>query len=72
MDLQLIKAYVENSIDITSKPLYNSLEVGFRHHPLSDKEKLERYKESFEIVDQYLMALWKELNKDETIPNTNT
>ena len=64
MNIKLIKDYVEMCIDITSKPLYNSLEVGFRHHPLSEKEKLERYKESFEIVDEYLMTLWKELNKD--------
>lgn len=64
MDIETIKHYVEISVDITSKPLYNGLEVGFRHHPLTDKEKLERYKLNFEIVDEYLMMLWKELNKD--------
>lgn len=64
-NIKLIKDYIEMSIDITSKPLYNSLEVGFRHSPLTDKEKLVRYQESFEIVNEYLMMLWKELQKDE-------
>ena len=62
IDIETIKHYIEISVDITSKPLYNSLEVGFRHSPLTDKEKLKRYKENFEIVNEYLMMLWKELN----------
>ena len=54
MDIETIKHYIEISVDITSKPLYNGLEVGFRHSPLTDKEKLERYKLNFEIVNEYL------------------
>jgi hypothetical protein len=36
---------LENIIDLTDNPLYNSLEVGFRHSPLSPKEQIDRLKD---------------------------
>lgn len=36
---------LENIIDLTNNPLYNSLEVGFRHSPLSLKEQVDRLKD---------------------------
>lgn len=36
-------AYFEDIASLTENPLYNPLEVGFRHSPLSPKEREERY-----------------------------
>lgn len=53
--------YIEEAIDILSRPTYNSLEAGFRHSPLTKDEKLSRYAESCEIVRQYLLIVHKNL-----------
>ena len=36
---------LENIISLTDEPLYNPLEAGFRHSPLSPKEQVERLKD---------------------------
>ena len=35
--------YFDDVAGLTENPLYNPLEVGFRHSPLSPKEREERY-----------------------------
>lgn len=49
-DSDIVVAMLEHLIDIATTPLVNDIETGFRHHPLSDKEKLERYRDNFEYV----------------------
>lgn len=55
---QLI-ANLEIIEDISRAPLYNSLEVGFRHSPLTTKEQLERYAESCRIINEFVVDLIK-------------
>jgi hypothetical protein len=38
------KDYIKYILSYLEQPLYNSLEVGFRHSPLTNKEIIERYK----------------------------
>ena len=42
---------LENIISLTDEPLYNPLEVGFRHSPLSPAEQIERLKEVCAVVN---------------------
>lgn len=48
-------------IDILSNPTYNSLEVGFRHTPLSDREKIERYKDACEHAVDVLTRMFESM-----------
>lgn len=50
--LRNVSVHLELAQDIAALPLYNELEVGFRHSPLSPKETMQRYAESFEVVSQ--------------------
>ena len=43
MDTNTISHILEMIDDLASRPLYDSLEVGFRHSPLTTQEKLDRY-----------------------------
>jgi len=53
--------HLQDLHDNLSRPLYNSLESGFRHHPLTDKEKLERYAETCEVAAGIILLLITEL-----------
>ena len=53
MNKDEILAYLEMIEEISRAPLYNSLEVGFRHNPLTNKEQLDRYAESCLIINDY-------------------
>ena len=48
---------VEDMLRILQNPLYNSLEVGFRHTPLRSGEALQRYTHVIEDLLQYLEYL---------------
>ena len=50
--------YIE---EISRAPLYNSLEVGFRHSPLTTKEQLERYTDSCSLINQYAVHMIKSI-----------
>jgi hypothetical protein len=52
-------------IQSAERPLYNSLEDGFRHHPLSPKEMLDRYAETCYDIKTDLLWLYEELNSAE-------
>lgn len=54
MNMEETRYLIEESIDMLSNPTYHSLEVGFRHSPLTKDEKLSRYAETCEIVRLYL------------------
>lgn len=42
---------LENIVSLTDDPLYDQLEVGFRHSPLSLKEQVDRLKDLFVQVN---------------------
>jgi hypothetical protein len=50
-------------IDILKEPLYNPLEVGFRHRPLTDKEKLERYRQECFWIQSAMIRVKEELER---------
>ena len=58
------KFYLEQIEEISRLPLYNSLEVGFRHSPLTQKEKLERYELACTMINEFAIMLMKELKDD--------
>lgn len=50
-------------IEFLEDPLYNPLEVGFRHRPLTDKEKLERYRQECVWIHATMLRVKEELEK---------
>lgn len=44
-------------IDCLENPTYNSLEVGFRHTPLSKDEQLERFRTECNFVREAAMQI---------------
>lgn len=49
-------------------PTLNELEIGFRHHPLTHKEIVERYKDFSDYVKAYMpeiIDMVKELEKSQ-------
>jgi hypothetical protein len=63
MDLQKIKLTLEMMMSSAENPLYNPLETGFRHRPLSYPEQVRRYKMFSEEVYADCQAILKELEK---------
>lgn len=45
-------------------PTYNSLEVGFRHNPLSKDEIIKRYREECEITRHAILRVMEMIEKD--------
>jgi hypothetical protein len=68
-DSDILVAMLEHLIDVATRPLVNDLETGFRHHSLSDKEKLERYKDNFEYVRSQLNWVLDKYNNGVVSPN---
>lgn len=52
---------VDYLLERANNPLYNPLEAGFRHSPLSLKEKLERYEDFVMEVSSGLQHIMKNL-----------
>jgi hypothetical protein len=65
MDKELILSYLEMIEETSRLPLYNSLEVGFRHSPLSPKEKLDRYADACAQINQFVQIMIKDLRDDQ-------
>lgn len=57
----IILSYLELIEEISRQPLYNSLEVGFRHSPLNIKEQLDRYAGSCAQINHLVQRMLKEL-----------
>lgn len=66
-DANEILFYVEMIEEISRAPLYNSLEVGFRHSPLTNKEQLDRYRDACQLINQYAISLFDTLKSQEII-----
>lgn len=45
-------------------PAYNSLEVGFRHNPLSKDEIIERYKQECNMTRHAILRVMEMIEKD--------
>lgn len=60
-----ILSYLEMIEEISRAPLYNSLEVGFRHSPLTTKEQLERYADSCSIINQYAVHMIRSIEQED-------
>ena len=57
---------LEYWISCLENPTYNSLEVGFRHNPLSKDEIIERYKTECEHVHFCMTRVLKDLSSEES------
>lgn len=62
MDIERIKQTLELIISRAENPLYNPLETGFRHSPLSVQETIKRYKEFSEEVFVDCNAILRDIN----------
>lgn len=62
MNKDEILAHLEMIEEISRLPLYNSLEVGFRHSPLTNSEKLERYEMSCAIINNHVTYMMEKFN----------
>lgn len=51
-------------VDCLENPLYDSLEVGFRHSPLTKDEMIQRYKEECYITRNSIMKVIEIIEKD--------
>lgn len=54
--LEALRAVMEDCAAAAEHPTYRSLEVGFRHSPLTPKEMLERYQETCRDIASDLRA----------------
>jgi hypothetical protein len=50
--------------DCLENPTYNSLEVGFRHTPLSKDEIIQRYREECAMTRAAILRVIEMINKD--------
>lgn len=51
-------------VDCLGNPLYDSLEVGFRHSPLTKDEMIQRYKEECYITRNLIMRVIEMIKED--------
>ena len=64
MTLQELKLEIEFARDSIENPLYNQLEVGFRHSPLTKDEMIERYRTECDITYHVLKNLYERIEKE--------
>jgi hypothetical protein len=67
MTEEILLMYLQDMHDSLSRPLYNPLESGFRHTPLKDHEKLERYADTCACTADIVLHLIKELQSDQDL-----
>ena len=65
MTKEILLMYLQDMYDSLSRPLYNPLESGFRHTPLNDQEKLERYADTCLYNADIVLHIIKELQNDQ-------
>ena len=56
--------YLNFWVDSLENPLYDSLEVGFIHSPLTKDEMIQRYKEECYITRNSIMRVIEMIEKD--------
>ena len=64
MTKQELLIYLNFWVDSLENPLYDSLEVGFRHSPLTKDEMIQRYKEECYITRNSIMRVIEMIEKD--------
>ena len=64
MDKELILSYLEMIEDLSRLPLYNPLEVGQRHSPLTTKEQLDRYANTCATINHFVQIMIKDIRDD--------
>jgi len=64
MTKQELLIYLNFWVDSLENPLYHSLEVGFRHSPLTKDEMIQRYKEECYITRNSIMRVIEMIEKD--------
>ena len=64
MTKQELLIYLNFWVDSLENPLYDSLEVGFRHSPLTKDEMIQRYKEECYITRNSIMRVIEMINED--------
>jgi hypothetical protein len=57
------RTYIELALEYAERPLYNPLETGFRHRPLTVKERLERYESACAFIAQDLRSALAEIDE---------
>lgn len=50
--------------DCLENPTYNSLEVGFRHHPLTKDEIIQRYKDECHMTRHAILKVMEIINEE--------
>lgn len=63
---EMLMHYLEMIEEISRAPLYNSLEVGFRHSPLTTKEQLERYADACHVINTYVVHMMQSIRDEKT------
>ena len=64
MTKQELLIYLNFWVDSLENPLYDSLEVGFRHSPLTKDEMIQRYKDECYITRNSIMKVIEMINED--------
>lgn len=67
MNKDELLSYLEMIYEISERPLHNSLEVGFRHSPLTIKEQLDRYADSCSIINEYALHMIKSIREQKDV-----
>lgn len=65
VDIKVLLEYIIQGIEY---PLYDPMEVGFRHSSLNDTEKLKRFSRACSFTHQDLLTLQKMLDELENEP----
>lgn len=64
MNKEKLLANLEYWRDCLENPAYNSLEVGFRHSPLSKDEIIERYAQECQHVRESILRVIKDIENE--------
>jgi hypothetical protein len=64
MTKQELLLNLEHWAECLENPTYNSLEVGFRHTPLSKDEIIQRYREECAMTRHAILRVIEMINED--------
>ena len=64
MTKQELLTNLEFWVSCLENPTYNSLEVGFRHNPLSKDEIIQRYKDECNMTRHAILRVMEMIEKD--------
>lgn len=64
MKIQELLNNLEYWAECLENPTYNSLEVGFRHNPLSKDEIIQRYSDECRLTREAILRVKEMIEKD--------